>query len=101
MDIWQLNLRHLKAAARIAELGTINAAAGAVNLSQPAITQALARLEGQLGVPLFERRHDGMVPTDAARLLVPRIDAAFDHLASPHVTTARRGRGSRQAAQRR
>lgn len=89
MDLWQFNLRHLKAAARIAELGTINAAAGAVNLSQPAITQALARLEAQLGLPLFERRHDGMVPTAAAELLVPRIDAALGHIASPHVTMAR------------
>ena len=89
MDIWRFNLRHLKAAAKIAELGTINAAAQAVNLSQPAITQALVRLEQQLGLPLFERRHDGMLPTEAADLLVPRIEAAFDHVGSPHVTMSR------------
>ncbi|MFD2137303.1 LysR family transcriptional regulator [Novosphingobium resinovorum] len=41
MDIWTLNLRHLHAVERIARLGTVNAAASAVNLSQPAITQAL------------------------------------------------------------
>lgn len=89
MAIWQFNLRHLQAAARIAQLGTINAAASAVNLTQPAITQALARLESQLGLPLFERRHDGMAPTPAADLLVPRIEAALAHIASPHVTMAR------------
>ncbi|MFC3215224.1 helix-turn-helix domain-containing protein [Novosphingobium panipatense] len=61
MDIWTLNLRHLHAVERIARLGTVNAAAGAVNLSQPAITQALARLEAMLELPLFERRHDGMI----------------------------------------
>jgi LysR family transcriptional regulator, regulator for genes of the gallate degradation pathway len=89
MAIWQFNLRHLAAAAKIAELGTMNAAAQAVNLTQPAITQALARLEKQLGLPLFERRHDGMVPTDAALLLAPRIVSALAHIASPHVTMAR------------
>ena len=89
MDIWRFNLRHLKAAAKIAELGTINSADQAVNLSQPAITQALVRLEQQLGLPLFERRHDGMLPTEAADLLVPRIEAAFDHVGSPHVTMSR------------
>lgn len=89
MEFWEYNLRHLTAAARIVELGTINAAAAVVNLSQPAITQALGRLEAQLGLPLFERRHDGMVATEAARLLAPRIEAALDHIASPHVTMAR------------
>jgi len=89
MLIWQLNLRHLAAMAKIAELGTINAATRAVNLTQPAITQALARLEAQIGLPLFERRHNGMAPTAAAQLLVPRIEAALDHIASPHVTMAR------------
>jgi len=89
MGIWEFNLRHLSAVARIAELGTINAAAGAVNLTQPAITQALARIEGLLGLPLFERRHDGMAPTEAAQLLVPRITAALSHIASGNVTMAR------------
>lgn len=89
MEVWDFNLRHLLAMAKIAELGTMNAAAQAVNLTQPAITQALSRIEGMLGVPLFERRHDGMVPTAAADLFVPRIRAALDHMSSPHVTMAR------------
>lgn len=89
MEIWRLNLRHLQAVAKIAELGTVNAAAEAVNLSQPAITQALGRIEQQLGVTLFERRYDGMVATPAALVLAPRIDGAFRHLSSPHVTMAR------------
>jgi len=89
MDIWSLNLRHLRAVAKIAELGTVNAAATAVNLSQPAITQALGRLEAALGLPLFERRHDGMIPTRAGEILSPRIDAALAHIRSPHVTMSR------------
>ena len=89
MDIWALNLRHLHAVERIARLGTVNAAAAAVNLSQPAITQALSRLEDIIGLPLFERRHDGMIPTDAGDILAPRIAAALDHIRSPHVTMSR------------
>lgn len=89
MVIWDMNLRHLQAVVRIAELGTMNAAARAVNLTQPAITQALARIERIIAAQLFERRHDGMAPTAAAALFVPRIRAALDHVASPHVTTSR------------
>jgi LysR family transcriptional regulator, regulator for genes of the gallate degradation pathway len=89
MKLWDLNLRHLRAVVEIAERGTMNAAAQAVNLTQPAITQALARLEQVLEFELFERRHNGMVPTEAANLLVPRIKVALDHVASPNVTIAR------------
>lgn len=89
MEIWDFNLRHLAAIAQIAQLGTMGAAARAVNLTQPALTQALARVESRLQLPLFERRHDGMVPTPAADVLVPRIRAALGPAISPHVTTAR------------
>lgn len=88
MDVWRINLRHLRAAAEVYRLGTVSAAAGAVSLTQPAITQALGKLEGQLGIPLFERRPSGMAPTPAAHLLVPRVDAALAHIASPRVTMA-------------
>lgn len=89
MTIWNLNLRHLRAVAKIAELGTVNSAAEAVNLSQPAITQALSRLEGQIGAQLFERRYDGMIPTAAGRILATRVAAALEHVPSPHVTMSR------------
>jgi len=89
MEIWSLNLRHLRAVEKIAELGTVNAAALAVNLSQPAITQALGRLEEALGLPLFERRHDGMIASRAGEILIPRITAALAHVRSPHVTMSR------------
>jgi LysR family transcriptional regulator, regulator for genes of the gallate degradation pathway len=88
MVIWKLNLRHLHALASIARLGSISAAAEAINLTQPAITQGLAKLETQLGQPLFERRANGMTATPAALLLAPRIESALAHIASPRVTMA-------------
>ena len=81
MTLWDFNFRHLLAIIKIADLGTMNAAAQAVNLTQPAITQALARTEALLNTRLFDRRHDGMVATPAARLFVPRLRAAFGHIA--------------------
>jgi DNA-binding transcriptional LysR family regulator len=88
MLIWNLNLRHLRALASIARLGSISAAADAINLTQPAITQALAKLEMQLGQPLFERRANGMSATPAASFLAPRIERALAHIASQRVTMA-------------
>ena len=89
MLLWDLNLRHLRGAVKIAELGRMSAAAQAVNLTQPAMTQALARIEAMLDVSLFDRRQDGMVPTEAGLLLLPRFRAALEYVASPHVTMSR------------
>lgn len=68
--------------------GRISSAARSVNLTQPAVTQGIAKLEAQIGLPLFERRPDGMMPTDAARILAPRADAALRLIGSRHVTGA-------------
>lgn len=84
----RLNLRHLHAVARIATLGRIGAAANAVNLTQPAVTHALGKLERQLGTTLFERTSGGMTPTPAGTLLALRSDAALGHIASSRVTMA-------------
>lgn len=77
-----LNLRHLRAIAEIAGRGTLSAAAEAVGLSQPALTQGLGKLERQLGLKLFERRSDGVVATPAVGTLADRIERAFSHLAT-------------------
>lgn len=76
-----LNLRHLRAVAAIAATGSVSAAADVVSLSQPALTQGLAKLEAQLGVDLFRRRPDGMTVTPAGQLIADRADEAIDQLA--------------------
>lgn len=83
-----LNLRHLRAVAAISRLGSISAAAEAVSISQPAITQGLSKLEMQVGMALFSRMPEGMKPTEASMMLVPRIERALDHIGSPRVTNA-------------
>jgi LysR family transcriptional regulator of gallate degradation len=88
---FDLNLRHLRAVATIAERGSMNAAADAVSLSQPALTQGLAKLERQLGASLFERRPDGVTPTEHGLTVADRVHAAIGHLA----LSARGGRSGR------
>jgi LysR family transcriptional regulator, regulator for genes of the gallate degradation pathway len=88
MEIWSLNLRHLTALTATVRLGSLSAAAQAINLTQPALTQGLAKLERQLGHILFERRPDGMAPTVAARTLSTRVEAALAHINSSRVTMA-------------
>ena len=58
--------------ASLSEAGSLSAAARAAGVSQPALTKQLARLERQLGVPLFSRSIRGVVPTDYGQALLPR-----------------------------
>lgn len=82
----QVNVRHFAALAATVRHGSLSRAARAVNLSQPALTQAIAGLEASLGVTLFERGSSGMTPTEPALLLAPRADAAIAHIGSSRVT---------------
>lgn len=88
MDATDFNLRHLGAFAAIARLGGVGAAAAAANLTQPAVTQGLAKLERQLDLALFERAPRGMVATPAAAVFAPRVEAALALIASSRVTMA-------------
>lgn len=88
MEMSQLNLRHVRAMAAIARLGSVTAAAQAISITQPAITQALAKLESQLDHQLFERRPDGMTALPAAKIFAPRVETALAHIGSRYVTMA-------------
>ncbi|HQS98116.1 MAG: LysR family transcriptional regulator [Novosphingobium sp. 17-62-19] len=81
-----INIRHIAAFAATVRHGSVTRAARAVNLTQPALTQAIARLEADLGCALFERGPAGMTPTEPTLLLAPRAEAAIAHVGSPRVT---------------
>lgn len=80
MDFDIPNLRHLRAFSEVATHNRISAAADRVHLSQPAITQAIAKLEETLGAPLFDRRTEGMFPTEVGAMFKIRVDKVFEHL---------------------
>ena len=84
----QFNIRHLSAVAAVVAHGSVSLAARAVNLTQPAVTQGIAKLEAQLGLPLFERHPGGMTPTEAAARLAPRLEAALRLIGSNRATAA-------------
>lgn len=71
------NLRHLRAFREVADRRSISQAAERVFLSQPAITQAIAKLERLLDARLFERHSDGMRPTEAGALFAERTSRAL------------------------
>lgn len=87
---FDLNLRHLEAASAVAALGGISAAATAVNLSQPALTQAVTKLEARVGRRLFDRHPGGAVATAAGAILAGRVDRAVALLVEA-ARQARRG----------
>jgi len=72
------NLRHLRVFREVAGQRSISQAAARVFLSQPAITQAIAKLERLLNTTLFERHSEGMRPTEAGLLYAQRVDRALN-----------------------
>ena len=60
--------------------GSVSAAAERCHLSQPAATQAIARLEEEFATPLLVRAKRDLLPTECGALLVARIEATLDHL---------------------
>ncbi len=74
------NLRHLVAFVAVVKHGSINKASESIYLSQPAITQALAKIEKELKAALFERKTDGMSLTREGELFHFRIERALDIL---------------------
>jgi DNA-binding transcriptional LysR family regulator len=74
----QVELRQLEIVVILGEELHFGRAADRVHLSQPALTQALARFEGQLGARLFERSSRRVTLTPAGAELLPRARALLD-----------------------
>src|SRR5687767_2645931 len=89
------SFRHLQVVAAVARHGTVRGAATRVNLSQPAISQAIASVERLLGERLFDRRARGMFATEAGQLLARRIERAIGYLntGAQAVSARKTGRG--------
>lgn len=78
-------MRHLDLLATFLEIhrgGSLTAAAARRGLTQPAVSGQLARLEEELGTPLFVRSGRGVVPTARADDLAARVGPHLDQLAA-------------------
>lgn len=76
------NIRHLRAFREVALHRGISAAADRIHLSQPAVTQAIGKLEKRLQARLFQRRPTGMFTTPAGDILLPRVERMLAHLSA-------------------
>lgn len=81
-------LKHLRAFCQTARLESVSAAADALFLSQPSVSQQIRALEEELGQQLFERHgarmrlnHAGRTLLSLARPLVDQLDALPDEFA--------------------
>src|SRR5215468_10583742 len=69
-----MELRHLKSFLAVARHGHFTRAAAELGLAQPALSQQIAQLEDELGVPVFERSRRGARLTAAGESLVRRAE---------------------------
>ena len=75
-----MKLSQLRAIVAVADYGNFSEAALELNLSQPAISHAIATLEAELGVSLFARGRRGAVLTVAGEHIVSHARQALHHL---------------------
>jgi len=97
----RLKLRHLRAIDGVASHGSLQRAAQAMALSQPALSRSLQEAEAVLGARLFDRHPRGVTPTPsgeavwaAARRILAELaglEQELDRLADPAMGIVRLG----------
>jgi LysR family transcriptional activator of glutamate synthase operon len=80
-----MDLRDLEWLLTVADVRHVTDAAGVLGTSQPTLSRAVARVERELGTPVFERLPTGVRPTPAGELVV----AAARELAARHAQLRR------------
>jgi DNA-binding transcriptional LysR family regulator len=76
----RLKLKDLDVLMAVVQAGGMGKAAHRLNLSQPAVSKAVADLEETLGVRLLDRSRQGVVPTPYGLALIKRCTTVFDEL---------------------
>ncbi len=80
VNLAQLDLNLLRVLDALFEEASVGRAATRLRLSQPAVSNALARLRVALEDPLFVRSREGMQPTERARALRGPVTGALRQL---------------------
>lgn len=92
------NLRHLRLLDAAARLGSLTAAAERVAVTQPAASQALARLDRLFATRLMQRGPRGLALTEAGAIVHARAVRALDHIAEAARRVAPQSRLGRRLA---
>jgi LysR family transcriptional regulator, regulator for metE and metH len=91
-----LEIRHLKLIAAIAETGSMTRAGNYLHLTQSALSHQLRTAEEQLGVPLFERKSRTMKLTPAGERLLQSARAVIAELDGAQKEIQARGAARRE-----
>lgn len=75
-----LGFRHIEAIRAVLMTGSVTAAAGRLQVTQPAVSNTLRDAEDRLGFKLFERRAGCLLPNAAAAQLFEEIERSFTGL---------------------
>lgn len=71
----------------MAKCGSLTKAAQELFISQPAVSQSIKQLEGQLGLPLFNRTHRGMELSAAGgKLIFKQVEDALNLIEQAEIT---------------
>lgn len=76
----QHNLRHLRVFLAVVDTNSVTKAAATCHLSQPAVTQALSKIERELKTTLFSRTPQGLFSNTQGAVLATRVRRAFGYL---------------------
>jgi DNA-binding transcriptional LysR family regulator len=68
------NIQQLAAFTNVVRQGSLGRAAAFLNVTQPALSRMIKRLEDDVGSPLFERHSKGMKLTDIGEALLPHAN---------------------------
>ena len=84
MELTQLNYFRT-----VARMGNMSRAAQELFITQPNLSRSIARLEAEVGVPLFDHRKGRIVLNDCGRVFLASVELALGELASGVQTVQR------------
>ena len=88
-----VNLRRLKYFVKIVDVGSLTQAADLLHIAQPALSQQLATLEGEVRQQLLVRTKRGVTPTEAGKVLYRHAQLILRQCDQARVDMDAAGRG--------
>jgi len=92
-----MNIRDLEYIVALADKRRFALAAEACNVSQPALSLQIKKLEEELGITLFQRRPQGVIPTEDAGFIIANARLVLEKTAQirQHAQQAAKGQSMR------
>lgn len=84
-----MDLTQLKYFQTVAKLGNVSKAAEKLYVTQPNLSKSIAKLEEELGVPLFDHRKGKIVLNEYGRVFLASVEVAFHELENGKQTILR------------